>query len=97
MKDPSKPLGDSLGTHKTQNTAEQTMERLIFSLSELEHLGQTLISGHSNFNYSSKNLSPYHARDLANQARGNIALPLDRQNLDVVAGDPRRGILSNSC
>ena len=52
MKDPSKPiLDDNL---QTQNTAEQTMERLIFSLSELEHLGQTLISGHSNFNHSSK-------------------------------------------
>ena len=66
MKDPSKPIGDSLRTQKTQNTAEQTMERLIFSLSELEHLGQTLISGHSNFNHSSKTLSPDHARDLAN-------------------------------
>ncbi|MDD9974009.1 MAG: hypothetical protein OXU27_08385, partial [Candidatus Poribacteria bacterium] len=55
MKDPSKPTsGDSLQADKTQNTAEQTMERLIFSLSELEHLGQTVISGHSNFNHSSK-------------------------------------------
>ena len=40
MKDPSKStLEGSLPTHKKQNTAEQTMERLIFSLSELEHLG----------------------------------------------------------
>ncbi len=36
------------------STAEETIQRLIFSLSELEQLGQTLISGHSNFNVSSK-------------------------------------------
>ncbi len=36
------------------STAEETIQRLIFSLSELEHLGQTLISGRSNFNISSK-------------------------------------------
>jgi len=36
------------------NAAEQTIQRLIFSLSELEHLGKTLISGHGNFNVSSK-------------------------------------------
>lgn len=35
-------------------SAEETIQRLIFSLSELEQLGQTLISGHSNFNVSSK-------------------------------------------
>ncbi len=36
------------------SSAEETIQRLIFSLSELEQLGQTLISGHSNFNVSSK-------------------------------------------
>ncbi len=36
------------------NSTEETIHRLIFSLSELEQLGQTLISGHSNFNVSSK-------------------------------------------
>ena len=36
------------------SSAEETIQRLIFSLSELEQLGQTLISGHSNFNISSK-------------------------------------------
>lgn len=36
------------------NSAEETIQRLIFSLSELEQLGKTLISGHSNFNVSSK-------------------------------------------
>ncbi len=50
MKAPSKPLGASLQTHKMPSTAEQTMERLIFSLSELEHLGSALISGYSHFN-----------------------------------------------
>ncbi len=36
------------------SSAEETIQRLIFSLSELEQLGQTLISGHSNFKVSSK-------------------------------------------
>lgn len=36
------------------NSAEETIQRLIFSLSELEQLGKTLSSGHSNFNVSSK-------------------------------------------
>ncbi len=36
------------------SSAEETIQRLIFSLSELEQLGQTLISGHSNFKLSSK-------------------------------------------
>ncbi len=36
------------------SSAEETIQRLIFSLSELEQLGQTLISGHGNFNVSSK-------------------------------------------
>ena len=56
MKDSSEPiLADGLQqAYETHNTAEQTMERLIFSLSELEHLGQTLISGYGNFNHSSK-------------------------------------------
>lgn len=49
----------SLGENKEQSdmhlsSAEETIQRLIFSLSELEQLGQTLISGHSNFNVSSK-------------------------------------------
>ena len=88
MKDPSKPLGDSLGTHKTQNTAEQTMERLIFSLSELEHLGQTLISGHSNFNHSSKTYLRITLGTL--QIRRGVILRYHPtgQNLDVVAATP---------
>ena len=36
------------------SSAEETIQRLIFSLSELEQLGQMLISGHSSFNVSSK-------------------------------------------
>ncbi|MCZ6678297.1 MAG: SpoIIE family protein phosphatase [Candidatus Poribacteria bacterium] len=35
-------------------SAEETTQRLIFSLSELEQLGETIISGHGNFNASSK-------------------------------------------
>ena len=88
MKDPGTPLGDSLGTHKTQNTAEQTMERLIFSLSELEHLGQTLISGHSNFNHSSKTYLRITLGTL--QVRRGVILRYHStgQNLDVVASTP---------
>ena len=35
-------------------SAEETIERLIFSLSELEQLGETIISGHGNFSVSSR-------------------------------------------
>ena len=35
-------------------SAEETMQRLIFSLSELEQLGETIISGRGNFNLSSR-------------------------------------------
>ncbi len=35
-------------------SAEETMQRLIFSLSELEQLGETIISGRGNFNVSSR-------------------------------------------
>ncbi len=37
-----------------KSSAEETIHRLIFSLSELEQLGETLISKHGNFNVSSK-------------------------------------------
>lgn len=35
-------------------SVEETMQRLIFSLSELEQLGETIISGRGNFNVSSR-------------------------------------------
>ena len=35
-------------------SAEETIQRLIFSLSELEQLGETIISGRGNFNISSR-------------------------------------------
>ena len=88
MKDPSKPLGDSLQTHKTQSTAEQTMERLIFSLSELEHLGQTLISGHSNFNHSSKTYLRITLGTLQIRRGAILRYHPTGQNLDVVAATP---------
>ena len=88
MKDPSKPLGDSLETDKTQSTAEQTMERLIFSLSELEHLGQTLISGHSNFNHSSKTYLRITLGTLQIRRGAILRYHPTGQNLDVVAATP---------
>ena len=88
MKDPSKPLGDSLQTHKTQSTAEQTMERLIFSLSELENLGQTLISGHSNFNHSSKTYLRITLGTLQIRRGAILRYHPTGQNLDVVASTP---------
>ena len=88
MKDPSKPVGDSLQTHKTQSTAEQTMERLIFSLSELENLGQTLISGHSNFNYSSKTYLRITLGTLQIRRGAILRYHPTGQNLDVVAATP---------
>ena len=91
MKDPSKPsLEDSLQTHKTPNTAEQTMERLIFSLSELEHLGQTLISGHSNFNHSSKTYLRITLGTLQVTRGAILRYHPTRQNLEVVASAPEQ-------
>ena len=88
MKDPSKPLGDSLQAHKTQSTAEQTMERLIFSLSELENLGKTLISGHSNFNHSSKTYLRITLGTLQVSCGVILRHHQTAQNLDVVAATP---------
>ncbi|RKU06704.1 hypothetical protein C6503_25700 [Candidatus Poribacteria bacterium] len=88
MKDPSKPSGDSLQTHKTQSTPEQTMERLIFSLSELENLGQTLISGHSNFNHSSKTYLRITLGTLQIRRGAILRYHPTGQNLDVVAATP---------
>ncbi|MYB02537.1 SpoIIE family protein phosphatase [Candidatus Poribacteria bacterium] len=88
MKDPSKPLGDSLQTPKTQSTAEQTMERLIFSLSELENLGQTVISGHSNFNHSSKTYLRITLGTLQIRRGAILRYHSTGQNLDVVAATP---------
>lgn len=88
MKDPSKPLGDSLQTHKSQSTAEQTMERLIFSLSELENLGQTVISGHSNFNHSSKTYLRITLGTLQIRRGAILRYHSTGQNLDVVAATP---------
>ena len=89
MKDPSKPtFGDSLQADKPQSTAEQTMERLIFSLSELEHLGQTLISGHSNFNHSSKTYLRITLGTLQVTRGAILRYHPTRQNLEVVASAP---------
>lgn len=89
MKDSSKPTsGDSLQAHKTPNTAEQTMERLIFSLSELEHLGQTLISGHTNFNHSSKTYLRITLGTLQVTRGAILRYHPTRQNLEVVASSP---------
>ena len=89
MKDPSKPTsGNGLQAHKTPSTAEQTMERLIFSLSELEHLGQTLISGHSNFNYSSKTYLRITLGTLQVTRGAILRYHPTRQNLEVVASSP---------
>ena len=86
MKDPSKPiLGGNL---QTQNTAEQTMERLIFSLSELEHLGQTLISGHSNFNHSSKTYLRITLGTLQVTRGAILRYHSTSQHLNVVASTP---------
>ena len=89
MKDSSMPTsGDSLQAHKAPNTAEQTMERLIFSLSELEHLGQTLISGHSNFNHSSKTYLRITLGTLQVTRGAILRYHPTRQNLEVVASSP---------
>ena len=88
MKDPSKSSGDSLQTHKMQSTAEQTMERLIFSLSELENLGQTLISGHTNFNHSSKTYLRITLGTLQIKRGAILRYHPTQQNLDVVAATP---------
>ena len=89
MKDPSKPtLDNGLQAPKKQNTAEQTMERLIFSLSELEHLGQTLISGHSNFNHSSKTYLRITLGTLQITRGAILRYHPTRQNLEVVASSP---------
>lgn len=89
MKDPSMSTsGDSLQAHKAPNTAEQTMERLIFSLSELEHLGQTLISGHSNFNHSSKTYLRITLGTLQVTRGAILRYHSTRQNLEVVASSP---------
>ena len=89
MKDPSMSTsGGSLQAHKTPNTAEQTMERLIFSLSELEHLGQTLISGHSNFNHSSKTYLRITLGTLQVTRGVILRYHPTRQNLEVVAATP---------
>ena len=91
MKDSSKPTsGGSLQTHRTPNTAEQTMERLIFSLSELEHLGQTLISGHSNFNHSSKTYLRITLGTLQVTRGAILRYHPTRQNLEVVASSPEQ-------
>ena len=92
MKDSSEPiLEDGLQqVHETQNTAEQTMERLIFSLSELEHLGQTLISGYSNFNHSSKTYLRITLGTLQVTRGVILRYHPTGQNLDVVASTPEQ-------
>ena len=35
-------------------SADETIQRLIFGLSELDELGETIISGHGNFSVSSR-------------------------------------------
>lgn len=90
MKEPSKPMSECnlQVSHQTPNTAEQTMERLIFSLSELEHLGQTLISGHSNFNHSSKTYLRITLGTLQVTRGVILRYHPTRQNLEVVASSP---------
>ena len=92
MKDSSEPiLGDGLQqAYETQNTAEQTMERLIFSLSELEHLGQTLISGYGNFNHSSKTYLRITLGTLQVTRGVILRYHPTGQNLDVVASTPEQ-------
>ena len=92
MKDSSEPiLGDGLQQpYETQNTAEQTMERLIFSLSELEHLGQTLISGYGNFNHSSKTYLRITLGTLQVTRGVILRYHPTGQNLDVVASTPEQ-------
>ena len=92
MKDSSEPiLGDSLQqAYETPNTAEQTMERLIFSLSELEHLGQTLISGYGNFNHSSKTYLRITLGTLQVTRGVILRYHPTGQNLDVVASTPEQ-------
>ena len=72
------------------STAEETIQRLIFSLSELEQLGQTLISGHSNFNVSSKTYLRI-ALGTLQSTRGAILRyhPVDN-HLSVAASAPER-------
>ena len=92
MKDSSEPIlaSDLQQTHGTQNTAEQTMERLIFSLSELEHLGQTLISGYGNFNHSSKTYLRITLGTLQVTRGVILRYHTTGQNLDVVASTPEQ-------
>ena len=92
MKDSSEPiLSNGLQqAQETQNTAEQTMERLIFSLSELEHLGQTLISGYGNFNLSSKTYLRITLGTLQVTRGVILRYHPTGQNLDVVASTPEQ-------
>ena len=92
MKDSSEPIfrDDLQQAHETQNTAEQTMERLIFSLSELEHLGQTLISGYGNFNHSSKTYLRITLGTLQVTRGVILRYHPTGQNLDVVASTPEQ-------
>ena len=92
MKDSSEPIlgSDLQQTHETQNTAEQTMERLIFSLSELEHLGQTLISGYGNFNHSSKTYLRITLGTLQVTRGVILRYHPTGQYLDVVASTPEQ-------
>ena len=92
MKDLSEPILDYDGQQAqgTQNTAEQTMERLIFSLSELEHLGQTLISGYGNFNHSSKTYLRITLGTLQVTRGVILRYRPTGENLDVVASTPEQ-------
>ena len=92
MKDLSEPTldRDLQQTQGTQNTAEQTMERLIFSLSELEHLGQTLISGYGSFNHSSKTYLRITLGTLQVTRGVILRYHPTGQNLDVVASTPEQ-------
>ena len=92
MKDSSEPILESglQQAQGTQNTAEQTMERLIFSLSELEHLGQTLISGYGNFNHSSKTYLRITLGTLQVTRGVILRYHPTGQNLDVVASTPEQ-------
>lgn len=92
MKDLSEPTldHDLQQPQSTQNTAEQTMERLIFSLSELEHLGQMLISGYGNFNHSSKTYLRITLGTLQVTRGVILRYHPTGNNLDVVASTPEQ-------
>ena len=85
MKEPCLP---ALELETEKNTATDIMERLIFSLSELEQLGETLISGRSTFNNSSKTYLRIALETLGIQCGAILRYHSTAENLEVVAASP---------